>query len=71
MTNRVKYASVRKYRDVGFNEPIEKEERVRPKTSITLKEKEERIRPRRSIVLNKKLNFFQRVKKAIKSFFKK
>jgi hypothetical protein len=68
MTNRVKYASVRKYRDVGFNEPDKKEERVIPKTSISLKEKEERIRPRRSILINKKKNLFQRIWYRIKSF---
>jgi len=39
MTNRVKYAPVRKYRDVGFNEPIEKEERIRPRRSILIKKK--------------------------------
>ena len=67
MTNRVKYAPVRKYRDVGFNEEPQNEPRVRPKTSISLKEKEERIRPRNSIsVKNKKKNFFQRMWDKIK-----
>jgi hypothetical protein len=56
MTNRVKYAKTRKYRDVGFNEPIEKEERVRPRNSISIKKK--------------KKNFFQKLWDRIKSFKK-
>jgi len=56
MTNRVKYAPVRKYRDVGFNEPPQIEPRVRPK---------------RAIILKKKLSFFEKIKKAVKSIFKK
>jgi hypothetical protein len=61
MTNRVKYAKTRKYRDVGFNEEPQSESRVRPKTSISLKEKEERTRPRRSILINKKKSLFKKI----------
>jgi hypothetical protein len=71
MINRVKYAPVRKYRDVGFNEPPEKEERTRPKTSVSLKEKEERIRTRRPILLRKNESFFQKIKRVIKNILKK
>jgi hypothetical protein len=70
MTNRVKYAKTRKYRDVGFSEASEKEERIRPKISVNLKEKEERTRTRRPILLKKKESFFQKIKRAIKNFFK-
>jgi len=70
MTNRVKYAKTRKYRDVDFNEPIEKEERSRPKTSVFLKEKEERVRTRRSMLINKKKNIFQRIWDKLKSLNK-
>jgi hypothetical protein len=52
MTNRVKYAPVRKYRDVGFNEPPQIEPRVRPRNSISIKKK--------------KKNFFQRMWDKIK-----
>jgi hypothetical protein len=51
MTNKVKYAQSRKYRDVGFSEPPEKEERVRP---------------RKSILIKKKKNIFQRIWDKIK-----
>jgi len=71
MKNKVKYAPVRKYRDVDFNEPIEKEERNRPKTSVSLKEKEERVRTRRPILLRKNESFFQKVKRVIKNILKK
>jgi hypothetical protein len=71
MTNRVKYAKTRKYRDVDFNEPIEKEERNRPKTSVSLKEKEERTRTRRPILLRKNETFFQKIKRVIKNILKK
>jgi hypothetical protein len=71
MTNKVKYAKVRKYRDVGFYEPVEKEERVRPRTSVSLKEKEERIRTRRPLLLKKKETLFQKVKRVIKNILKK
>jgi len=70
MTNRVKYAKTRKYRDVDFNEPIEKEERSRPKTSINLKEKEQRTRTRTSFNIKKKKNIFQIIKDKLKSIFK-
>jgi len=71
MKNRVKYAPVRKYRDVVFNEEPQSETRLRPKTSIKLKEKEERVRPKNSIsIKKKKKNFFQRMWDRIKSFKK-
>jgi hypothetical protein len=56
MTNKVKYAQSRKYRDVGFSEP--------PKS-------EPRIRPKRPIILKRKLGLFEKIKKVIKSIFKK
>jgi len=55
MTNRVKYAKTRKYRDVGFNEPIEKEQRTRTRTSFNIK---------------KKKNIFQIIKDKLKLIFK-
>jgi hypothetical protein len=55
MKNKVKYAPVRKYRDIGFNEPPIKEERVRP---------------RKSIIIKKKKSLFQKIKDKIKSIFK-
>lgn len=61
MTNKVKYAQSRKYRDVGFEEVPQSESRIRPKTSISLKEKEERTRPRRSILINKKKSLFKKI----------
>ena len=51
MKNKVKYAPVRKYRDVGFNE---------------IPKKEERVRPRRSIVIKKKKSLFQKIKSIFK-----
>jgi hypothetical protein len=71
MTNKVKYATVRKYRDVGFNTVPEKEERIRPKTSITLKEKEQRTRTRTSFNIKKKKSIFEKIKDNLKSIFKK
>jgi len=56
MTNRVKYAPVRKYRDVGFNEEPETKPRVRPRNSISIKKK--------------KKNFFQKLWDRIKSLKK-
>jgi hypothetical protein len=56
MKNKVKYAPVRKYRDIGFN---------------SLPEKQERKRERKSIVIKKKESFFQKIKRVVKKIFKK
>jgi hypothetical protein len=39
MKNKVKYAPVRKYRDVGFNTVPEKEKRIRTKRSFNVNKK--------------------------------
>jgi hypothetical protein len=56
MKNKVKYAPVRKYRDVGFNETPENEIRKIKKRPLLLKKKE---------------SFFKKVKRVIKNIFKK